>query len=829
MKRDFLILIFLIYTLSGVSQGKISGNVVYLNSGSTPAEGVEIRAAGSNGAYSNSNGVYSLYFPNKKPGATVYPEIGTTLVKNGSELKAIELVNFKEVEFFNIPTDPNKSPLKIVVCPKGFRNNSALKYYKLIKLNSEELIEKKTKEINELKTKLGESNSLVNQLKKEFEILKKNNDSTTIYSEALEIASINKDDANSRMLEFLEALDAGVSLDIARKLLSTKKAFSEALQSENQIVNSLEEINRDCSNLIRIKEFDLAIQKYDTISLLLKRKLFDPNLLVDNLIKAGEFCRSIYYDKLALKYYSEALTIINNSNLSKIKEVKILSDLGFIYYEGENHKKSKIYLDQAIKILDNLKDNNSTELASIKVKSLTFLGLLYFDSFEDEKAQETLEKAWEILISLKKEDKPNINCGIIFGNLLEIYENSEKDKEKLIIKMIDDYSNYLSKFNDSDSDIYFQRLVYFKEQIEPYLSYKSFDDIGNKLLSKLYSNFENKELSELRLKVKEKPQNYAIPYLLALKNYGRLYLDLKEYEKSKKILLEALRFCEKTSSVNIMDIADIKSILGLLYLEIEEYEISERVFFEAIEIYHSKSFKYLVANTKTNLANLYKKTRKFDEAKKLNFEAINIFRFLIENDSERYYSNLARSLAEIGVLNFELREYGDAKKHFLESVNIYRDLKDNNPNSFEYDYEYSDVLKYLGFIFYDEELFEKAIEFYEESLIFYKINPYEAAFLQGNLGYSYQSLNNYNKAIHFYSESLKSFFLLEKDDDLYNENIAFLYKNIGLMYGKIKQFNNSKIAYQNSLKIFTLLKKEGSNEFEYVIDEVIKEIELLEK
>ena len=72
-------------------------------------------------------------------------------------------------------------------------------------------------------------------------------DTVATYKKALEIASINRDDANKRMKNYLDALDAGVNIEEALNELSSKKAFKEGtndiMTKVISIINTIEDFS----------------------------------------------------------------------------------------------------------------------------------------------------------------------------------------------------------------------------------------------------------------------------------------------------------------------------------------------------------------------------------------------------------------------------------------------------------------------------------------------------------------------------------------------------------------------------------------------------------
>ncbi|WP_299524859.1 tetratricopeptide repeat protein [uncultured Lutibacter sp.] len=397
MKVNITILMLFVLSWNAISQSKIIGSVVYLNSGKTPAVGVEIKAKGSSGDYSKSEGDYILNFPHNKAGTTVYPEIGNEIVLNGTKIKKIELVNADKLEAVNIPSDASRAPLKIIVCPKGFRDEAAKKYYNIIRTEEKSIIDKKNRELIAIKEKLGASHNLVINLQDEIAHLKtQTNDSLKIYKEALEIASINRDDANQRVIDFLDALDAGIQIEEARKVLNTKKAFKEIVESEHKMQAGLEEIERDAKSLENLYRFKEAIQKYDTLSLLLRKKIYNPILLVKNLHKVGLLRHMQNFNEMAILNYKEALSILNNHKESNGLKAQVLNNLGTILSEQNQFSKAIDKYSEAIIIQRKLTQENSNRYSLDLINSLNGLGDLYSKIGESNKALNLYAEALQI-------------------------------------------------------------------------------------------------------------------------------------------------------------------------------------------------------------------------------------------------------------------------------------------------------------------------------------------------------------------------------------------------------------------------------------------------
>lgn len=540
MKIKLSLFIFLTLSWNTFSQSKIIGTVVYLNSGKKPAVGVEISAKGSSGAYSKSEGDYILNFPHTKAGTTVYPIIGDEIVINGSKIKKIELVNQENIEVVNIPLNPNSAPLKIVVCPKGYRDEAAKKYYKIIRTEENRILSKKSKELIAIKEKLGASHNLVQNLQNEITKLKsQSNDSLKTYKEALEIASINRDDANQRVNDYLDALDAGIQIEEARKVFNTKKAFVEIERGEKNIEAGIEEIESDAKSLINLYRFEEAIQKYDTLSILLKKKMFNPILLVNNLWDVGLLCQTQDLNDQAILNYNEALSILNKDVINYEVKANLLNNLGAIFEKQNNYPKALKCFNEAITIQKRLVKENSKRYSLGLIKSLNNLGTLNAKREENSKA---------------------IN---LYQEALQLCKNSVEESQL--------YSSDLAL---------------------------TLNNIGNLFNSMKHYSEALKSLEEA-LKIRKEltinnPKEH-LPYVsLALNNIGTSYWGLTKIELAIEKYKEAIEIRRNLASENpgryLPDVADTSNNLGnLFFIEKNEFELASERYEEAITIYEKLS------------------------------------------------------------------------------------------------------------------------------------------------------------------------------------------------------------------------------------------------
>lgn len=150
---------------------------------------------------------------------------------------------------------------------------------------------------------------------------------------------------------------------------------------------------------------------------------------------------------------------------------------------------------------------------------------------------------------------------------------------------------------------------------------------------------------------------------------------------------------------------------------------------------------------------------KFDEAKKIYLE------FLNENPKQPDVSNL------VGLIYLQRQNYQEAQKFFEYAVE---------------GFPCAEYFQNLGFAFYKQKIFEKAMQCFEKAITY---EPNNVDFIR-NLAKLAKDAKQTDFAINFYKKSLV---IVPKDQIAWN--------NIGLLYEQKHDYKSAKEAYIKSLKI----------------------------
>lgn len=771
MSRLLFISLLMLQQLLGFSQSKIIGEVVYMNSNSTPAVGVHITAKGSNGAYSKSDGSFVLIFPYLEVGTTVYPNIENEIVLNDVTTQ-IEIVNSEELKWINIPKNPNQEKLKIIVCPRGYRDDLAKKYYGIIRTESDRQLELKKQEIEELTKKLGEYNSLVLEKQEELERYYQQSDSLSIYNEAMELASINKDDASERVKNYLEALDAGLNIEEARKELSTEKAYLEAKSAEDKIEKSLEEMKLEAENYKMQQNYEQALNIYDTVITLLSGDLYNPKLQADYLFYAGRLCQDQRIDSTSIEYFLEALDAIKNDKYCLLLRAEIINSLGNLYRLDDQLDKAKEAFKTAIEIADCSEEDSLEYYIIYKAMSTHNLGASYYLQGKHEDAKLNYLAAIEgyHAISPANSERYDSDISMWYGNL------------GLLLLDMGDYSSAEYYLNES---LQIRKELYAK------------DSLANSW-------------------------NLAIIY----KNLGRLnFFYHKDTAKAEECHLESLDLIESVFDYNPQRYATAKVYfnqeLGLFYINLGNPALAKDYFLNAIEILTTENIpsEYIrareTARLEKRMAALYINKGDYKNGQKHYMNSLREYEELYNLRPKQYVRHLGQINVDLGILLLNIGELDSSLKHLQEALNYYSDPV------IELNYHDISVTNiYLGTCFQKKGDYLAAVNHFERALHFYNwcknnnkdFGELEKAVVEMETGIMYMSFGNTYKADSLLSKSSYYFRALsETGDSTYDNIFGVVLMTHGALGIELEEFEKAKLLLDEGLGILENLNKKNED------------------
>ncbi|MHA7830174.1 MAG: tetratricopeptide repeat protein [Flagellimonas sp.] len=394
MKKIFLFTVGLLFAQMVQGQ-KISGYVYLISSGEQPVRGIEVRSDSSNIYLSLSNGYYELGFPTKKIGDAVPILVGRDnriIDYKGNEF---ELINGRELQKTLIPSNPENSPLKIIVSPKGQRDLVAMEYFGILKTNATSRIAALEKELKASIAKLGRANILVAEKEMELERYRFFNDSIKLYREAYRISGINKDGQNKRVISYLDALKAGVSIEEARGELNATAAYDEGQKGVNTIKASIDELRTLINTAMATSNFIEAFEYVELLISLTEHELLDSDILIDALTTAQMITMYIpdHEKHRSGKNYNEVGEEMGDKLLGILKEKEHMIDdyspiinMFKAIYESKKGElsSSEELLKSSLKTLDNnlnkpLDADKKEEIRHTMVMIEFILGIVHID------------------------------------------------------------------------------------------------------------------------------------------------------------------------------------------------------------------------------------------------------------------------------------------------------------------------------------------------------------------------------------------------------------------------------------------------------------------
>lgn len=162
------------------------------------------------------------------------------------------------------------------------------------------------------------------------------------------------------------------------------------------------------------------------------------------------------------------------------------------------------------------------------------------------------------------------------------------------------------------------------------------------------------------------------------------------------------------------------------------------------------------------------------------------FAEIAKNKAEKlsYKNGQANAWEELGLINFKLLNFDKALEYYFNSLNIFKSLSENKSISYN--------LSRIGVVYNALGLPVKALEYYLQSLEF---NP-ENIFSLNNAAERYWEKGNKETALKYFNKAIE---VADKFNDL--SLLAYIYKNLGEVYTDLKQTKTAIDYLDKSLKI----------------------------
>ena len=312
---------------------------------------------------------------------------------------------------------------------------------------------------------------------------------------------------------------------------------------------------------------------------------------------------------------------------------------------------------------------------------------------------------------------------------------------------------------------------------------------------------------------KEKIRSLIEEYIIRAKslmadqdNPNRLQQACWAYEKA---IAEATNYLdEKEYVVHLFSYAYFLN-------EERQYNLALEPYTHALKIYRSlnevnpEAYLPDLATTLNNLAILQYDLHQYDKAEENYTEALNIRRDLANVNPETYLPNVATTLNNLANLQSDLHQYDKAEENYTEALNIRRDLAEVNPEAYLPDVAMT--LNNLAILQRDLHQYDKAEENYTEALNIRRdlanVNPEaylpNVATTLNNLANLQYDLHQYDKAEENYTEALRNYRdLAEVNPEAYLPNVATTLNNLAVLQYNLHQYDKAEENYTEALRIY---------------------------
>lgn len=189
------------------------------------------------------------------------------------------------------------------------------------------------------------------------------------------------------------------------------------------------------------------------------------------------------------------------------------------------------------------------------------------------------------------------------------------------------------------------------------------------------------------------------------------------------------------------------------------------------------------------LGNLYYDLANYSEAYFFYMQSLNAY------EKEHDQLGIARMENNLGNVSHEMGRLPEAEKHYRKAYEIYKE----NELSIE---EYG-ALGNIGMIFYERELYDSALIFYQE--IMNQLDPdslvspqeqYILSIVYNNSALAYNDQGDLDKALEYFQKSL---YLAVKGED--KHTTATIYMNMGSLYGEREKQDSALFYLHRALQI----------------------------
>ena len=328
---------------------------------------------------------------------------------------------------------------------------------------------------------------------------------------------------------------------------------------------------------------------------------------------------------------------------------------------------------------------------------------------------------------------------------LEEAEDHYREAEELYRRIQDDLglANVLLSLGDIETRIakLEEAEGYYHEAKELYRRTRSSLGFANVLraLGNLYMRTDKLEEAECHYREAEglyRRIKDNLGLASVLKAMGELAMRTDKLEEAECHYREAKELYRRIK--DDLGLANVLKSMGDLYMRTDKLEEAEGHYHEAEELYRRIKDNLGLANVLKSMGDLKMRTDKLEEAEGHYREAEELYRSTQDNEG---LSEVLKSMGDLKKCTANLRE---AEKYYIEAEGICRRI--------HYDLELANILKAIGDLKQLYELYDQAIEAYENAVILFKKtrNNKGLAYASAELYCLYMNEGNKENAVKYF-------------------------------------------------------------------------------
>jgi tetratricopeptide (TPR) repeat protein len=287
---------------------------------------------------------------------------------------------------------------------------------------------------------------------------------------------------------------------------------------------------------------------------------------------------------------------------------------------------------------------------------------------------------------------------------------------------------------------------------------------------------------------------------------GNVYSNLGDHLKAiDEYKLSLRKVISLYPDQNHIEVASVLNSLAETYRSLGQYDRAIEHYDQSLAILKTiykgqadiKIFKVL-----NNLGLIYQNVNEYDLAINYHNQSLSILRRIYQDEQSDYFAGI---FINLGKIYANQKRYDKAIECFHQSIEIFTKTYKNEPHL-----HFAGALMNLGLVYQQSKInLGLAIECLNKALgmlkILYPNEPHQYfAYNLSYLGAAYLTLEQYDKAIEYYDQSLKMIEMLKAKNLSFDEaDSTVALKNLGAIYANHKQYVKAQKYFVQSLEIQT--------------------------